>query len=294
MKNIFKINTKPGSALLMSLFIMATVGVVSFGSTRLYITELRSTSNLTNTPQAFYAAESALENGLLAYKVNPQVQWYKNCIPDSSGDNTPGSCHSSDPPDFVELPKLDNGEKSFISMTYWGDLLSDKTVLRKDNSATISVDLSSDKTLSIYWAHLGDKDSDGNPLQSCGNSNDPNKGVRVAYISSDKLDVNRSRGDIFHPYSYTSPDPQKITLTSASAGVDTVVIRPIGCDIKSYTMSDVNNNAMDSGVTTIDGLGKYNDISRQLEAKVDRSTGQLNGIFNYTLYGKDSIESPVR
>ena len=59
---------KRGSALIIALLIMATVGGVTFGIGRLFFLDRSITALYENSTIAYYAAESGLEEGMLRYR----------------------------------------------------------------------------------------------------------------------------------------------------------------------------------------------------------------------------------
>jgi hypothetical protein len=263
MKKIF--NNRPGSALLIALFVMSTVGVIAFGSTRLYISEIHSTDNLTQTPQAYYAAESALEDGLLAYRQNANSQWSDSCLPDNSS-----NCLVTNSSNFAQLPDLTNGEKAKVKMYYLGQKLDNTKGLKKDDSVVINLNpnLASEK-LTWVW---------DNPA-SCSNY-----GLRISYI-----DENGKQDNNINNLSQIFLQSSQLTASLSSASAKSVIIRPINCSLASYQITNPGgNDPIDTGLTTIDSIGQYNNVNRELRATLDRSTGQLKGVFDYTLFGSES------
>lgn len=272
------LNRKPGSAILIALFVMATVGVVAFGSTRTYISELHTTTNLTITDNAYYAAESGLEQGLLAYRENPNAQWSEQCSDPSIQCSRTGSSvdPTLDTPIAIK-PDLANGATTKVKVGYLGGEL-DGGSLKQDESRQITIPTGNSATLNWTWATIDDTSTG---IKACNVSQDHR--LRISYINPDgTIDTNKTLDDTL-----PSQTISNISLTGSNGTI--IQIRPLGCDLSNYSVSGTNI-IVNKGNTTIDGIGEFGSVSRQLEAKIDRSTNQLLGIFDYTLYGKDSIQ----
>lgn len=268
-----KFRTQKGSAILIALFVMSTVGVVAFGSTRTYLSELKTTTNITLTDNAYYGAESGLEIALLKYRANPNLQWSNNCDPATSVCTRPsGTSVTDDKP--VALPALTNGAVPSVKVEFQGTKLTG-TSLKKDDSKQINLnsDLGQSATLSWVWD------------ASCSSLSADSYGLRVSYIdSSGNLDTGQTLDTIYKPSQ---------TSTNLTLANPTVIarIRPLGCDLASYNLvGNSSGSLVDTGITTIDSIGDFAGVSRQLEARIDRSNNQLLGIFDYTLYGNSSIQ----
>ncbi len=62
----FARSTKPGTSLLVALGLTTIIVLVSLGVTTVVVSSIRESANVTGANQAYYAAEGALEEGLLA------------------------------------------------------------------------------------------------------------------------------------------------------------------------------------------------------------------------------------
>jgi hypothetical protein len=250
MLKMTKLKTQSGSAILIALFIMATLGVLAFSTSKVYISEIRTTTNLNYSIAAYYAAEGSLERSLLAYRLNPNQE-----IPvTGSGFATPIT--------------LTNSAQLSQKMKYLGATQIGAAVAQ-DDTRQITLDGSGPSAkLSWVW---------GSQLTNTLE----NRGLRITYIdpiTGDQLPTE----PIFMPMSAPG------TNLSLPTNPTIIRIRPIGVGLASYTVTPASGT-IDTGISTIDALGEYGGVKRQLEAKIDRASNRLQSIFDYTILTKDSI-----
>lgn len=275
------IQTYRGSALMIALFMMATLGVVTFTMAKIYIANTKTSTNIADTQGAYFAAEGALERSLLAYQKNHDVQASGdtgcNGITDSSA-----SCQVKEDATLLLLAQLDNAAAEQVRISYYATptatTFCSETVspcLAQDTDAEIFVP-NSTQSFTLNWTSVA------------GQTPGP---VRIIYIGDN--------GQYDHTDSIVtaaSASSQLISQPAQLNGQNYIVrFRPLGFDMDKYSVTGLDSNHyVDTNTTTIDVVGFYRNTKRQLKATINRNSTSshvgLNSIFDYTLLSQDSIE----
>ena len=257
-----------GSALLIALMIMASLGVATLSAAKLFLSETKTSTNISETAGAYYAAEGALEKALLKYKENPAIQLSGDCV---TGVGVANCLPTVNSPWHLESG-LQNGALLYTKIYNTSDMLENNNDIVRDESREFTIYGGDSVTLKWRWSE---------PSQ-------PNQGIRIIYINPETLavDENKTAADIFIN-SQTS-----YTFATASSPNTIIKVRAMGNSIDWYKLAS-DGGKVDTGITTIDIKSKYLDVSRQLQVKINRNENQgsaLNSLFDYTLLSDCSLD----
>lgn len=258
-----------GSALLIALMIMASLGVATLSSAKLFLSETKTATNISETAGAYYGAEGALEKALLRYKENPAIQLSGDC---ATGVGVANCLPTVNSPWYLENG-LQNGALLYTKIYNAADGLENNTDINRDESREFTIYGGNSLKLEWRWAE---------PTQ-------PNQGIRIIYINPETLtvDENKTAADIFIN-SQTS-----YTFATATNPKTIIKVRAMVNSIDWYKLSS-DGGKVDTGITTIDIKSEYLDVSRQLQVKINRNENQggvLNSLFDYTLLSDCSLDS---
>lgn len=246
--------------------IMGSLGVATLSAAKLFLSESKTSTNISETAGAYYAAESALEKALLEYKIDAGIQLSSSC--DNRIDN---KCVATASDGWKESnSSLTNTAKTFTKIYSYANSIENLTGIHQDESREFKV---LDKNATLEWTWT-----------------DPSvigQGLRIIYIDMTTLEVdkNKSTSDIFKQ----SPDN---TLTIP---LNTLIrVRPLKGNIATYTLKAADDGKIDMGETVIDVKSEYRGVSRQLQVKINRnkdSGNTLNSLFDYTLLGECGLDN---
>lgn len=296
-----------GSALVVSLILTASIGLVLAGMARFVQSSLRITSNTEDATLAFAAAEAGIEDGLLRWRYNRDV----------------------------ELPRLVDVEMQ-KSVTRANRV--NLTTGEVDPLAELGQGISSSSTDSRYDLRIWYKA----PAVGISSPEIPRDASYAYQLAKDKMldvDVSGLRGQTL-VFSYALPDPNlratvearliredsngtlvevKRVETAVTNGSVTLEI-PAGSDNLGYRVrykafiltgdgapaaddsrihyalslpaaaAERATGLIDTGSTIIESTGYYGGAKRTLVAKIDRTSGTVLGIFDYVLFANQDIE----
>lgn len=269
MKNIY---FNKGSALLIALMIMSSLGVASLSAAKLFLSESKTSTNISQTASAYYAAESALEKALLAYRQDPSIQLSGSCDSRTSTN----SCVAKASDQWFDSGGLNNTAKTYTK-------IYSASAISITNNEGIAQDQSKEFTIYSGVSATFDWEWENSPQTN-------QQGLRIIYINAETLTVDESRTPIF----VDATSQSSVTL-STSISKTVIRVRPMGNSISSYTLTP-SSGSIDSGITTIDVKSEYLDVSRQLQVKINRNKDQgntLNSLFDYTLLSDCSLDQNV-
>ena len=281
-----------GSALLITLLIIAVITSIAVSVGRLMVSEIRMSGLSEESIGAYYAAESGLEHALWLYRVNHETAISKEYIHDgSTKDMEPyfdgnkvvyGVNKTEATPE--KYPSIDSDTNAYYEILMWnkseniGNLtwVSDpkNPILKKDDVLEIGAINNVDNptsTITIRWGPY----PDGSALSG---------DLEIIPIRADN-------GEVDYPSKRVVPLSPGNTTSISTANLSKIRIRNLGTDIR-YTIEGAGgpNPGVDNGITTIDSIGYYNRTERKLRAEIDRNSGRIIGFYDFTLYaGEGSI-----
>ena len=279
---------KRGSALMIALLMMATLGAVSFTASRLYLSATKTSTNYADSASAYYGAESGLEQALLAYTKNKDVQFGSNC----SGFSAEGSDCIVHPDDA--LTQLSTDPNISMRMTYYENPASKeslcpeapaKSCVAQDVSSEITIPKGLSTVPTLHWTWNGapgvmrivfiDEDIYGDPVPY---TNDDDSSIVI--------------DERTQPTGYTS----ERALSRATTNNYTIRFRPLGGELLYYWItygSDDTASMINTGRTSIDVTGTFKGVKRQLHAILDNTGNNsrigLNGLIDYTILSEQDI-----
>ncbi len=315
-----------GSALIIAMLIMTAIGSVAFGVGRVLLFEIGSFSMYESSIQAFYAAESGIEEGFLRYRYDMET-----ALPtgESGITNSAQRTNLSDLSlvsnsvdmgmgDGLSLAKqlydlrMNSGESSYGSET----LLSDPGVLADPGSPYYiprdeSKKFKTYEDINLVLKSVGEAVSKPSPLNNARCvliemrivNNSPIPVERKAIFRSSetvlcgRLDGSNT-GDVVtigaKPYVMEAATTlirlnRLIETTWPDLGVlngAELYIKPIGNDV-TVSFSSVNGRPIFGPYSKIKSNGYYNGVSREIAANIDRQHGTLYDLFDYVVYDAD-------
>lgn len=298
---------KHGSALIAALIIASSIGLIIAGLGRFVSSSIRTTSNFEDAMLAFAAAEAGIEDGLLRWRFNRDIQ-----LPELSGldmqesikqavrvNLTTGSVTG---PVALGEGIASNSTDSVYDLRIW---YKAPTVGSTDPTALTSSNypfrLAKDQTLDLNAQGLR-----GKAVQLDYAIPAPNQQVVMeCRIIREDIDGTLTTEKII----LSQPSDRKI-ICQVPSGSDGLGYRlrfkpfilsttggaaPDNSFI-NYALSvpgaaDNRNDALlDTGVTIIESTGYYGSAKRTLQARIDRASGTVLGIFDYVLFSNQDIE----
>ena len=280
---------KKGTAFLLTMIVITVVSTVAMSVGRLMVSDLNMTTKLEESIVAYYAAEAGIEDGLWRIRDDKDIQ-----IP-VSPDTQPAR---------ITVDST-NGEKKYdLTINYKGDSIQD-VELNKDDVFEISKWGSSALLTLTYHVYNyavnptpGARFDYGLEIIKLLNTNisdreffDDNCTSRLTALLSSSCDsITGATGKIY-------------TITIPVQGVTKIKIKPWGYfDQRHQNNPDLNyadplhpnfhirfsitpdSGQIEQNYSTIRSTGYFGKTKRTLEAKVDRSSGQVISLFDFTIF----------
>lgn len=312
---------KEGSAILVAMLVVSLIGVVGFGLSRLAVMQLRLSTINDASIQAYHAAEAGLEYGLYQYSVSKEATISANPAGTTVVPPQQGKSGLNDTPLTATLP---NSTQSYdLLMTYQtyyagtqnclttdvaiGSVDTTGTngcqaidapliVLQPDESVTFSKPFNTELFVRAEPATIPPQGSaaDAEKVIKYGAVEITGTGINQGVTKHDLINLwhpdrafvmNPNRGDAFHLPLYRTADQITIRYYGSTTGTD---YGPLSVAIQ---LRDDSGNLVpfDSGQTLITSIGKVAGHERRLQAKIDRRTNQVIGIFDYALYAENAL-----
>ncbi len=261
----YKLLTQSGAALLITMLLIAGVGALALAVSRIVLSEIRISSAYADGIVAYQAAEAGIERGLLEFRFNRNIEANFN-------DQELGDCATDDCSIYnldinfrqegtVERGPVERDERVEINVSDLGDYQLDAIVIE------------------WHWA--------GNSAPGVG-------GLERILIKEDgTVKLGTGPDDGRHLY---LPGGGSEVGSISTRGIMTIILKPIGKGLESLTINDARGEKpVDTGITKVESTGTYGRTQRKLVAEIDRMSGQIIGLFDYTLYaGGDEPEGYIR
>lgn len=272
-----------GSALLITMLLIGTIGVILLIAARTNIIRLRTATNLSESQVAYYAAEAGIEEGLLAYRADRSIEVpitteqpseestdYRRVILGSiaSGDTIKAEGQSTNVPLDPTKPTYDmkiysRGEQAEIEMKA-DDILQFKRPEHTFNLEWEIISGGSNVLADMEYAYISSI----------------NKQWHSSFLGND---VYGSRGSFPMLADTGENGVIRIRLLVPQDKNPGVNISQVRAKITMKAMQGV----IDLGYTYIESIGYFGQAKRKLQAKIDNQSGALIGIFDFTLYAGD-------
>jgi hypothetical protein len=290
-----------GSALVFVLIIIAGIVTVTIGTQRLSLVQFNQATREEDNTFAFYAARAGIEDGLLRFRHERDVETATDTI--HRVDLTSG---------------IDAGEVN-------------KDTLISQTASYSPINQYYDLTINFKTDQIGEFNFSGTPpvmkqdeeIELTGFSNEiPNYFLRYAFrwqdeagcrakgafVQIQQVNTPATTGDSFlgqiivrMPASgntYQSRSTSSNLLITRTTGLSSVVrMRSYHCPVQFAATTTLSNNGVDGGpafdslTTKILATGYYGQAKRTLEATVDRKSGRLISIYDFNLYSGETCIS---
>lgn len=261
-------NKLRGSSLMLVMLIIAGIITVVFASQRLSLVQFSQSGREEDNLFAYQAAKAGLEDGLLRYRFNRDVE-------------------ITEPGQDINLTDGKEGAEGNAKDTRYNLQIEYKTnelkdvALNKDDSLDLSgFEASTNAGVSMALAVSRKNPTDTNcKLQS----------QQLRQVMSD------SPTTTYNPYVHditTNPFNIEISIYTAITGspklINLLRLRAVNCDLVINT-AKLNNGNIDGLTAKIISTGYYGSAKRTLIAEIDRRTGRLQEMYEMTLFGKENI-----
>jgi len=242
-----------GAALLITMLMIATVGALALAVGRIVISELHITTSYADSVVAYQAAEAGIERGLLEFRYNRNLE--KDVGLQDIGDNIKASLkigYKTESPDIATNSYLRKG------------------TLDKDQS--IELDISGNTSIKVQWE---------------------GKNGATGWLEWRLTGDSGSEWGII-PDTTNSLNPALSGSANLSnlGGKKTLTLKFISKTQGTINYQLTSSQPLDTGITKIESVGVYGRSQRKLVATVDRQSGQVIGIFDYTLYAGEGNINP--
>jgi hypothetical protein len=259
------ITRQRGSALVLSMLVVAAVSAAAFGISRIFLADVRMAASTESSLKSFYLAEAGVEEGLLRYRVDRNNLNLNNA--NASRSLTEGSYR-------MATTFLTTGDLStVIDAAHAFDTLREST---DGNSDFPNGDVPDAQTVEIYAdSNAGDVTV---KWQWSGSLPPADCGVEITSV--------RSNG----AFDKVLIAPSQTTGTSPSASRAAIRAKPL-CGTLDWLAFGAGS-PIGRTIQTIDSTGTSGFAKRKLTAVVNRRTGSLVGIFDYVLGSEGDLIVP--
>lgn len=277
---------KSGSALLLAVLIIALVGAVGFGLIRIALLQSRVSGSTSAAIQAYHAAESGLEYGLLQYRLDGTREIPQTTVTLNSNQSFQiTSTHLDSIVGTTDcLNRAATNYGSFVACDT--DELHPLTYMQPDTSLTVQAT----QTVDSIVVRAAPADNNGTYIAS---QADASRGVlQIAFyqknadgseqlLQQQVFKLGEATGGqllaaggktITGPFSFN-----KVTFTYLHTNA-----MPLALVVQCKSGGSIVN--LDTGITTITAVGISQGVHRQLGARIDHQTNQVLGIFDYALH----------
>jgi hypothetical protein len=294
-----------GSALLATILLTATIGLIGVGIARISLVDLRVASSFEDSAIAYAAAEAGIEEGLLRVRfdrnteipvANMREETNQAELINLSSGVTLGSPVQRGVGPFTPSEQLYElrvwYKESQIGSSSSSDLQNPSYPYRLYKDQTLELNVSNLRGQNLTFAYQAPA------------------GV-AARIETRIVRDNCGSTGVFCETNKQFTDPSigqtGITISVPSGPADGVYrlrIKPflfvLGTQIPAAPSSyiayhlrpQVSDNLVDAGITYIESTGYYGVARRTLIAKVERRTGTVLGVYDYALFSADIAPVP--
>jgi len=312
---------KRGSALIIALLIMATVGGIAFGIGRLFFLNQNIASLYESSVIAYYSAESGIEEGMLRYRYDKNSQ-----LPNPYDENMMMRSNVSDANSVVKLDrdvsistsKLDLKYYD-LNMNYLADVYGDD---RDGNGVLTQAEFEANDYNKIYWleqdeaikidvTNIVTNNSDIMLYVQADKTQCSNKLYFESKVTSTVMGELKEIKAVLLPENYigsnlegyvtlfdfnSNVNPKtyrrnnllgeirSISTAAPFSGQTELYLKPIGCGAKIGMFATISDVQIASPYTTIHSVGHFGGVTRTLIANIDRQSGTLYDIYDFVIY----------
>lgn len=287
-------NTKKGAALLLALLITGTIGGLILLVSRISLIKVRTATNLTQSQIAYFAAQAGIEQGLMAYRANKNLEYptdtdipiptndsinymrydVKNYTP--TGLNAPKIVTNSTQPEKSDIPYYD------LKIYYKKNASAADPIsfdLEKDDIKQFAVQNFSSNVINIKWKAENSLELG---ILEYTTILPGNQITKQTFPQNDPGGDNQAAsGDISVPFG---------PISGNDTGILQLRYLSSSPDASAKIEISSSGNPFDSGTTYIESIGYFGQVKRKLVAEIDRQNGSLINIFDFTLYANENIQ----
>lgn len=285
---------RKGSAILIVMLLITVLTSVALTVGYLAMAEVSMETSSEDGAMAYYAAEAGIEDGLLRYR-------YDNNVEVGSFDTTAPLVERVNVTDGQRLHNTDSAADKFDdtnptnppseAMKQFYDL---RIYYKTDDSGEYNdnIDFQKDRKIekdqTLTLSSFGNQTVDVS-LKYASNETGCET-TKDCFVQFKGTNLNTGIAVVnFDDYTSGVVDPIMNTKTVTVSPNTELKIKPwnmsIAYKIKAETLPTGSSNyiAVDSGITTIESTGYYGSAKRRLQARVDRKSGRLLEIFDFVL-----------
>lgn len=246
-----------GTALIITLLVITVISTIAFSVARLMIAEIRMTTGLEDSMGAYYAAEAGIEQGLLMWRYDHDVE-----LP------TKATASNGKPQEYT----LSDISSYDLKIWYRNDSYIEKASLEKDQSVEYTISnlsslyLSCDKGCEAKVSFIPE-----NPYKNS-----------LEYSVIGLGNEIKKKDLLYFPQTETS---------ISTANADKLRLHAWG-STKNYTLTAGEGDKLGGRYSFIESTGYFGSAKRKLQVKIDRASGTILGVYDFTLFGQDIITSP--
>lgn len=296
-----------GSALLVTMVITGVIGMTLAGLGRMVALHLQVSGSLEDSTIAFAAAEAGIEEGLVRWRFNRDIEVpdlpdgteMQESVPMANRVNLTTGETTSGTGIGLNIPSTSPDSRYDLRIWYKAPEVG---TLADLGSATYPYRLAKDETLDMDITNLGGETISFTYQLGAGETG-------CALIEA-KVFQEDANGNLLEEKTVTSQASENNVVLSISSGAQKyrLRIKPFifaTCDSRApaadssyinYFMSVANlsenraDKLLDTGVSVVESTGYYGSAKRTLRALVDRRTGTILSLYDYTLFAQSGIE----
>lgn len=294
-----KLQSNTGNALLITMLVVVVISAIGLSVSRLTLSQVRQTSQLEDSVTAYYAAESGIEQGLLMWRYNRDVEVPINIEGGMSEQDQNAmridldSMVVSYPANILtDIPQ--DRKNSYYDLRVWYknpivSSTSEEVVCSDVSTSEMCTNpdrpivdtgalpaLEKDQAIEYNVEGLSDVAFKWDFVTDYGVA-----GCDTCRLEATPIDKN---GNTLLKRFFTYNQRTGVLFTLSDANINIIRLRVFGDSLKEYSLSVDAPNKMSSRYSTIESLGYYGNAKRKLQIKIDRATGSILGPYDFLLF----------
>lgn len=300
-------NGERGTALLITLVLIAVIGSIAFGVGRASLTNLRQTSRLEDSLDAYQAARAGIEDALLRFKFDKNAEAPTTAIqgcsrlPDITKDSQVYArvdLSVADGQPTVSCPNLAQGQFPTnpndivydLKMYHKRPVGQDECVAVPSYNASVLPGCTSNLPPGVPALRRDTAvEYDVSDVQSGPITINASFAQPDALNQIEVLELNNDGSEGAHHLLRTFPTSEVIKTPQLAR----IRLRPFQNDLQMYDLR-VAAGSLDSRFTTVESIGYFGVSKRKLTLTLDRLSGSIFDVFDFVLFsGTGSICGPA-
>ncbi len=295
-----------GSALITTVIITGSVGLVMAGVVRFAVVQLRTASGLEEGIIAYAAAEAGIEEGLLRWRYDRNIELplanTQEVMPDTPARRV--NLTAGTVPETVQagapLPPV-NDSVYDLRIWYKAQTIGDKAQLAdanypyrifKDQTTDIDVSNLRGEILQFDFALPTGYEARVEARLVVESGCNP-----IGAVTPDLCEISKQLSDVSTHGTLVIPIPAGLDQTPYRVRIKPFIFptsststAPATTYITYALRPTVSATSLiDSGITVIESTGYFGNAKRKLLAKIDRRSGTVLGIYDYALFSLEQL-----